>query len=151
MDLNVSYAIAIQCVLESKRKHKAHSYTHTHARPYLCVDAALDGPAVDGDVLLFVEEGVTLGDADHLLHQVQPSDELCDWMLHLEAVQPMGRQLQRRPRRTWGDLVGRDFFLLKNCVFSLPRNFRHIHTQFQRHTDTEPDRHTNKADRQADG
>ena len=75
-------------------------HTDTHTRSYLSVDAALDGPAVDGDVLLFVEEGVTLGNADHLLHKVQPSDELCDWMLHLEAVQPMGRRLQRRLRRT---------------------------------------------------
>lgn len=50
---------------------------------HLSVDAALHGPAVDGDVFLLVIEPVALGNPDHLLHQVQPSDTLRDGMLHL--------------------------------------------------------------------
>lgn len=53
------------------------SFTH------LGVDATLHGPAVYWDVFLFVFQLVTFGDLDHLLHQVQASDALCDWMFHL--------------------------------------------------------------------
>lgn len=50
---------------------------------HLSVDATLDGPAVNRDLFLFVFQLVTFGDPDHLLHQVQASNTLCDWMLHL--------------------------------------------------------------------
>ena len=50
---------------------------------YLSVNTALKGPAINGDVLLFVQKRVTLGNPDHLLDQVQTSNTLCDWMLHL--------------------------------------------------------------------
>ena len=50
---------------------------------HLCVDSALDGPAVDGDVALRVSQGVALGDADHLLDDVHPRDALRDRMFHL--------------------------------------------------------------------
>lgn len=53
------------------------------ALTHLSVDATLHGPAVYWDVFLFVFQLVTFGHPDHLLHQVQASNTLCDWMLHL--------------------------------------------------------------------
>lgn len=50
---------------------------------YLSIDSALDGPAINRDVFLFVLELITLSNSDHLLHQVQPCDALSDWVLHL--------------------------------------------------------------------
>lgn len=50
---------------------------------HLSVDATLHGPAVYWDIFLFVFQLVTFGHPDHLLHQVQASNTLCDWMLHL--------------------------------------------------------------------
>lgn len=50
----------------------------------LCIDTTLDGPAIDGYVFLSVLQLVTFGNPDHLLHQVQASNTLCDWMLHLK-------------------------------------------------------------------
>ena len=55
----------------------AQIYTH------LGIDATLNSPAVYWDVFLFVLQLVTLGNPDHLLHQVQASNALCDWMFHL--------------------------------------------------------------------
>lgn len=49
----------------------------------LCINTAFYGPAVDGDVFLLVLQPVTLGDPDHLLHQVQTRDALSNRMLHL--------------------------------------------------------------------
>lgn len=54
---------------------------------YLSIDTALDGPAIDRNFLLFVLKLVALGHTDHLLHQVQPCDALCDGVLHLQAVE----------------------------------------------------------------
>lgn len=54
--------------------------THT----YLSVDATLNGPAVYGNIFLLLLQFVTFGDSNHLLHQVQSGDALCDWMFHLK-------------------------------------------------------------------
>lgn len=51
----------------------------------LCIDATLDGPAINGYILLSVLQLVTFGDPDHLFHQVQASNALCDWMFHLRS------------------------------------------------------------------
>lgn len=53
---------------------------------YLSIDSALDGPAIYRYVGLFVLEFVTLCDADHLLHQIQPCDTLSDGVLHLRET-----------------------------------------------------------------
>lgn len=58
-------------------------FTNTNIWTDLSVDATLNGPAVYWDVFLFVLQLVTLGNPDHLLNQVQASNTLCDWMLHL--------------------------------------------------------------------
>ena len=49
------------------------------------VDARLERPAVDFDVALLEKQAMTLGDADHLLHDVHAGDALGDGMLHLQA------------------------------------------------------------------
>lgn len=53
------------------------------ALAHLGIDAALDGPAIYGDIFLLVIQPVAFGHPDHLLHQVQPSNTLSYWMFHL--------------------------------------------------------------------
>lgn len=60
-------------------------YYFITALAHLSVDAALDGPAVYGDVFLFEIQSVAFGHPDHLLHQVQPSNTLSYGMLHLSG------------------------------------------------------------------
>lgn len=67
------------------------------ALAHLSVDAALDGPAVYGDVFLFVIQSVAFGHPDHLLHQVQPSNALSYGMLHL-SEEPGGRRVWLRQK-----------------------------------------------------
>ena len=61
------------------------------------VDAAFHRPAVDADVGLGQRQLLAVGDADHLLDEVQPGDELGDRVLdlqagvHLEEVELLGR------------------------------------------------------------
>ena len=50
----------------------------------LSINSTLNGPAFYWDVLLFMLKPVTLGNPDHLLHQIQASDALSDRMLHLD-------------------------------------------------------------------
>lgn len=57
--------------------------TLIHPLTHLSVDATLNGPAVYWDIFLFVLQLVTFGNPDHLLHQVQASNTLCNWMFHL--------------------------------------------------------------------
>eukprot|EP00050_Salpingoeca_kvevrii_P020708 m.101869 g.101869 ORF g.101869 m.101869 type:complete len:422 (-) comp8978_c2_seq1:355-1620(-) len=51
----------------------------------LGVDAGLNGPAVDANVVLGDGEGLALGNADHLLDNVDAGDALGDGVLDLEA------------------------------------------------------------------
>ena len=51
----------------------------------LGVDAALDGMAVERDVLLREGQRRAGGDADLLVHEVDPGDHLGDRMLDLDA------------------------------------------------------------------
>lgn len=51
--------------------------------PYLSIDTALNCPAVYGDIFLSMLQAVSLSNPDHLLHKVQASNTLCDWMLYL--------------------------------------------------------------------
>lgn len=64
-----------------------HYHCHISPSTHLSVDAALDSPAIYRDIFLFVIECVAFGNPDHLLHQVQPSNTLCYWMLHLSEEQ----------------------------------------------------------------
>ena len=50
----------------------------------LGIDAALDGPAVDRQVLLFEGQGLAPGRTDHLFDQIDPGDHLRHRMLDLQ-------------------------------------------------------------------
>lgn len=79
----------------------------------LRIDTTLDGPAIDGYICLFVLQLVAFGNPDHLLHQVQASNALCDWMLHLgsqENIQLTGSLLEP-------DLLGSNRVLACSRVF----------------------------------
>src|SRR5439155_7300163 len=66
----------------------------------LRVDAVLDGPAVDADVLLLEFQLLARGDADHLLDEVEARDLLGYGMLdlqprvHLEEVEAFSRRVR---------------------------------------------------------
>ena len=51
----------------------------------LRIDARLDGPAVEADILLAEGERLACRHTQHLLHEVQPGDHLRHRMFHLEA------------------------------------------------------------------
>lgn len=51
----------------------------------LCVDANLDGVAVDADVFLPVSQRLSLGDPNHGLHQVHAAHFFGDGVLYLNS------------------------------------------------------------------
>ena len=55
------------------------------AEGVLRIDAGLDGPAVQVDIVLLQRQLLARRDADHQFHQIEAGDQLGDRMLHLEA------------------------------------------------------------------
>lgn len=86
---------------------------------HLSVDAALDSPAIYWDIFLFVIQPVAFGNPDHLLHQVQPSNTLCYWMLHLSEEPRICIVLfqELNTIKTWR---GEKQPLCRYCMFMLP-------------------------------
>ena len=93
----------------------------------------LDGMAKEVDILLLGRQGLSLGDPNLPLHQIEPGDTLGHWMLnlqpgvHLQKVK-FATGVQQKLHRAGADIVHRPGRLHRGLTHGLPQLRRHHRT-----------------------